>query len=172
MSEIESLLSQIAPHWMVMGAVTASFVVNLLLLGLILGRGDRQVVRLVAQVRQETAHRIEEVEHCQQEMNASHRRQMEELRRALGRIELRQSKAFPTLDGNAVDKPQGRKGIDKKHHVCKLARKGLDPARIAQRLNMYQGEAELVLGLQQFMSSQPPRPARNLTFTTPEAPLH
>ena len=97
---------------------------------------------------------------------------MEELRRTLGRIELGQSKAFPTLDFSADEGGRRRKGIDKKHHVCTLARKGLDPARIAQRLKIYQGEAELVLGLEQFMSSQPRRPAHPIHFATAGAPLH
>lgn len=154
MTEIASFVSQMELHWTVLGAVAVSFLVNLLLLGLILGRGDRQSLRLVGQLRQETGRRIEDLVHCQQEMERRHRQQMEELRRALGRIELRQSHAFPLGERNGSDSRMQRKGIDKKHHVYRLASKGLDPLRIAQRLNMYEGEAELVLGLQQFMSSQ------------------
>ncbi|MEE8587657.1 MAG: hypothetical protein V3T83_22705, partial [Acidobacteriota bacterium] len=150
----------------------AAFLVNLLLLGLILGRGDRQVVRLVGQVRNETGWRIANLERSQQEAETLHRRQMKELRRAVGRIELRQSNAFPTPDFCAGEGRPPRKGIDKKHHVRTLARKGLDPARIAQRLNMYQGETELVLGLQQFMSSQPGRPVQPIRLATAGAPLH
>ena len=171
MSEMQSLLSQIAPHWIVIGVVAACLLVNLLLLRLSLGGGDRQVVQLVGQVRQETGCRLQDLERGQQEMGTRHRRQMEELRRALGRIELRQSNALPTLDLSADESRPARKGIDKKHHVCTLARKGFDPARIAQRLNIYQGEAELVLGLEQFMSSQPRRPAQAIPFATAGAPL-
>ena len=173
MNSMESLLADIAPHWVMLAAVAASFLVNLALLGLILGRSDRRSLGLVKQVRRENQLGIEQLQSRLEKNETRHRQQMEELRRTLGRIELRQSHRLPNSGGSQVlPKQPRRSAIDRKHHVTTLARKGLDPGRIAQRLNMYRGEAELVLGLQQFMAAQAEDPRQDRSLQAAGAVIH
>ncbi len=149
-------LAELQPAWIIAIAVAASLLINLALLGAVLGRRDRQLDSMVKGVRKESRQGIAELRRRIEDCEGANLARLEELRRAVSRLELRD------LNGPPRPKPAPavrRAGIDKKHHVFRLASRGMDSDRIARRLNMYRGETELVLGLQQFMASRGKGPA-------------
>ncbi len=80
-------------------------------------------------------------------LESAQKNSMSEMRRVLGRMELR------GLSSALSRQPAGF-SLDKKHHVLTLAQKGMRTEEIADRLKMYQGETELVLGLKEYAASR------------------
>ncbi|HLV00014.1 MAG TPA: hypothetical protein VKZ59_02020 [Acidobacteriota bacterium] len=58
-------------------------------------------------------------------------------------------KADSSLPQSTTELPPGS-SLEKKHRVISLAQRGLDPEDIARQLNIYRGEAELVLSLSRY----------------------
>lgn len=140
------------PHWIVVIALTVSFLANLLLLGFFIGRSDRQAMRLVQVNQAAHAELLREIERLITSSDRAVGDRLEEIRRALGRMELREAPPPAAQPSPHPERPSYA-GLDKKRHVFALARRGLDSTGIARRLNMYKGEADLVLGLRQFVSA-------------------
>jgi hypothetical protein len=83
-----------------------------------------------------------------------HKDSMTELRRLMGRMELRRLSGSFGKTTRAFD-------LDKKHHVVTLAQRGLNTADISKKLKIYQGETELVLGLKDYVTNRETSHERN-----------
>lgn len=94
--------------------------------------------------------------------------QLEKLQQHVSHLEMAQNRFHQDLT-QSLEKLKPREsessrrsfsasGLDKKHYVLSLAEKGLGTEDISRRLNIYPGEAELVLGLTKLQKvTNPPR---------------
>lgn len=132
--------------WIAVGSIGLALLVQLVFLGVCLGRSDRQTLEILKKARGDWSQTLQALHARISTLEESHASALAELQRELARVRLRE--ASP----ESRAKPGGF-NLDKKHHVVSLAQKGLDSEDISRRLRIYQGETELVLGLKQYLNS-------------------
>lgn len=172
-------LQQLDPVTIGAAAVAVSFLVNLMALGIVLGRGENKTLKVVdalnrrqkrdtGRLRQEQAAAHKELRaqlgDLKADMKKLQRRQDSLAALQLSQGALGQPRAVAFQESPPEDKDQTKAArsswtrryspIDKKHHIYSLARRGVPSKDISRRLKVSRGETELVLGLKQFIHSQ------------------
>jgi hypothetical protein len=121
--------------------------------------------RLISRQRKRTERRLQEVQErterrlqvLEAELTLARQEQgerLQEMRSQITRLELRGTGTY-----DRFQKTTGV-GLDKKHQVFSLARKGLGAEDISKQLNLYRGETELVLSLRRYCGHPEKKNAR------------
>ncbi|HSR67157.1 MAG TPA: hypothetical protein VLU25_04390 [Acidobacteriota bacterium] len=156
-------LQQLDPLTIGLAAIGLSLLVNLLALGALLGRGDRKTLDLIAKVRRNQRRDSRRLQESQLQIGQRLQEEIQDLRVHVKKLEKRQDSlaasrlketSGPVQGGSRRSSSRRYNSIDKKHHIYTLARRGVPAQDISRRLNVYQGETDLVLGLKQFLGTQ------------------
>ena len=130
--------------WVTPSIIGALFFANNLVFLLVTLRRKRKAeftLRQSKDVLRDRLRRVElDLESVQQEQNE----RWAEIRQSIARVEFRGNRTPERF------KRPSTVGLDKKHQICFLARQGLATDEISRKLNLYPGETELVLGLNEY----------------------
>ena len=138
---------ELRPEWVLAAGVVGGLLVQIVLFGLLHGYLSRRLFRNVRKGLQECTGAVESLNSRMETLEKSHRDSLAQVKEHTRRLT---AKPLPP----SAPPDSRRFGIDKKHQVVSLAKKGLGSADISRRLRIYQGEADLVLGLREYMTGR------------------
>ena len=136
-------LIEIDSWWLVLVG-TLSFLLNSAACILAMIHQKRKADLLLRESQRELRGRIRQLEEEAASFQHEQSDRWSEIRNAIARLEFRSRGASERMQRPSMVV------LDKKHQVCSLARKGLATEEISKKLNLYNGETELVLGLKNF----------------------
>jgi len=130
--------------WWLVLVGTLSFLLNSVACILAIVHQKRKADLLFRESQQGLRRRIHKLEEDAAHFQREQSDLWSEIRNTIARLEFRSHGASERMQRHSMV------GLDKKHQVCSLARKGLATEEISKKLNLYMGETELVLGLKNF----------------------
>jgi hypothetical protein len=138
-------LNSIQTEWVFAGA-GCMFLLQAVVFSLIGWLQRRKRNRLIEELNRSLSNGRSEIQKGLADLGRMHQAVMVEFQGALGRT---QSVDSPTETAAANE---AFSALDKKHQVFSLARQGFSTSDISRRLNLYEGETELVLGLRKLFT--------------------
>ncbi len=137
----------IKPGWFVVFSLMASCLVQLSFFAVLMRRCNRRTSRILGQLEQDRKQILSDLKEQFNELQKSNNESSDQMDQRVGEAALQQPLPSETSSSQCF-------GIDKKRQVFGLAEKGLSPKDISRRLEIYQGETELVLSLRGYLSGR------------------
>ena len=139
----------IDPGWMVIFSLIASCLVQLSFFTVLMRRCNRSTSRILGRLGQDRKQILSDLQERFKELQKSKNESSDQMGRIVGQVALQQPLTPEGSSSHCF-------GIDQKRQVFGLAEKGVSPTEISRRLNIYQGETELVLSLREYLSKDEP----------------